>query len=81
MADKIEVRFDERWKEGPRSKGGIAYILDPKSGDITILGYKDGQIVSTIETNLEEVELFFDQALEAYNTANDIQLVEVAGDE
>jgi len=74
MTDKIEIRFDERWKEGLRAKGGVTYIVDPKSGRVTILGYKDGQVVSAIETNLEEIEVVFDQGIAAYDKANNTKM-------
>jgi hypothetical protein len=70
MADKAEIRFDKRWATGPRSKGGIAFIVDPADGTVTILGYKDGQIVSSIETTLGELEAVVDQGNDAYDSAH-----------
>lgn len=67
MSDKVEIRFDERWAVGPRSKGGIAFIVDPVDGTVVLLGYKDGQVVASVETDLDEMEQVLDQGREAWD--------------
>jgi len=75
MTEKVEVRFDERWKEGHRSEGGIAFIVDPDSGDTVIFRYKDGLVTGSIDTNLEELEVVLDLGLAKYDEAHGNKMV------
>lgn len=68
MAEKVEIRFDERWASGPRSKGGIAFIVDPVSGVVVLIGYKDGQVVASVETDLDEMEQVLDAGRDAWDS-------------